>query len=75
MKSKHVNKNSTFHARIDKGWWKILSQLRTDTGKGFKELIEDALINTYYIGKDGKPEVHNNSKNGQAKYILGQTRN
>ncbi len=75
MKSRLVNKNSTFHARIDKGWWKILSQLRTETGKGFKELIEDALINTYYIGDDGKPEVYSKPKSGQAKIDLNLTRN
>ena len=75
MKGKQVNKNLTFHARIDRGWWKILSQLRTDTGKGFKELIEDALINIYCIGKDGKPEIYNKPKNGQVKEDLILTRN
>ena len=50
-------------------------QLKTETGKGIKELIEDALINTYYIGKDGKPQIYKSSIDEQAKDILGLARN
>lgn len=54
MKRLHDDKNLTFQQRIDVGWWKILSQLRTDTGKSFKELVEHALSNTYGIDHTGK---------------------
>ena len=60
MKRLQSYENSTFQVRLDKGWWKILSQLRTDTGKSFKELVEGALSDAYGIDKDGKPyEIKN----------------
>jgi len=52
--SKNVNKNMDFHVRIDKGWQDVLSQLKTNEKTSFKGLIEDALSNTYMIGKDAK---------------------
>lgn len=55
MKQLQSDKKLTFQQRIDMGWWKILSQLRTDTGKTFKELVEDALSDAYAINSDGKP--------------------
>ncbi len=75
MSNRQVDKKNTFQARVDKGWWKVLMQLKTETGKGIKELIEDALINTYYIGKDGKPQIYKSSIDEQAKDILGLARN
>lgn len=48
-RNRQVDNKPTFQARIDRGWWKVLSELRSNTGKGFKELIEDALSNTYYM--------------------------
>lgn len=60
MKSQQVDRNLSFQVRLDKGWWKILSQLRTDTGRSFKELVEGALSNTYGIDENGKPyEIKN----------------
>ena len=53
MKSEQVNKQLTFQVRVEKGWWRILSQLRTDEKRSFKELVEDALVNTYMI-ENGK---------------------
>lgn len=75
MKNRQVDKKDTFQARIDKGWWKVLMQLKTETGKGFKELIEDALINTYYIGRNGKPEIYVKPNNEKAADILELARN
>lgn len=76
MKNRQVDKKLTFQARIDRGWWKILLQLKAETGKGFKELIEDALVNTYIIGKDGKPEINlTESKLGRVNDISRLTRN
>lgn len=53
---KNVDKKITFQVRVDMGWWDTLSQLRTSRKMSFKALIENALVNTYMIGKDGKPE-------------------
>jgi hypothetical protein len=52
--NRQVDNNLTFQVRLNKSWWKILSQLKTDTGKSFKELVEDSLLNTYEIGLDNK---------------------
>lgn len=41
--------------RINDGWWKILAHIKADTRTTFKELVENALSNTYAIGEDGKP--------------------
>lgn len=54
---KNVNNNLTFHQRISIGWQPILIQLRKTTRRSIKGLVEDALSNTYAIGKDGKPYV------------------
>jgi hypothetical protein len=51
---KNVNKNLTFHQRIDIGWQPILTQLRKTTGNSIKGLVEDALSNTYGINEKGK---------------------
>lgn len=45
--SRQVTKKKTFQIRIDSGWWKILSQLKTDLGWSFKELVEHALVESY----------------------------
>ena len=45
--SKQINKNSSFLIRIDKGWWKMLSRLRTDYHRSFKGLVEHALTEAY----------------------------
>ncbi|HXK52844.1 hypothetical protein H6802_03885 [Candidatus Nomurabacteria bacterium] len=37
----------TFQIRLDIGWWKILSNLRTNSGQSFKTLVEYALSETY----------------------------
>lgn len=71
--SRQVDKNLTFQVRVDKGWWKILSELRTDTRMSFKDLIEDALVNCYGIGKDGKPESYITDK--QVNNNFSSTRN
>ena len=55
MKKLQSDKNLTFQVRIDKGWWKMLSLLRIDTGQSLKELVEDALSDVYAINTDGKP--------------------
>lgn len=56
----NVNKNLTFHQRIDIGWQPILDKLKKTTGRSIKGLIDDALSNTYAIGEDGKPyEIKN----------------
>ncbi len=52
--NRQVDNNLTFQVRLNKSWWKILSQLKTDTGKSFKELVEDSLLNTCEIGLDSK---------------------
>lgn len=56
MNVQKIDKKLTFQARLDIGWKKTLSQLKTETRMSFKGLIEDALTNTYMIGKDGKPK-------------------
>lgn len=58
---KNVNKNSTFHQRIDIGWQPILTQLRKTTGRSIKGLVEDALSNTYAINEKGKPYLIKNT--------------
>jgi len=55
MNNLQSDKKSTFQVRIDKGWWKILTLLRIDTGESLKGLVEHALSQSYGIGKDGKP--------------------
>ena len=45
--SKQINKKTTFLIRIDYGWWKILSQLKTDYEMPFRELVEYALSEMY----------------------------
>ena len=45
--SRQIDNNLTFQVRLNKSWWKILSQLRTDTRKSFKELVENALTSAY----------------------------
>lgn len=52
-KSKNVNKNKDFHVRIDKGWQDILIIFKSSEKTSFKDLIEDALSNTYII-ENGK---------------------
>lgn len=75
MKNRQVDKNLTFQVRIDRGWWKILSHLKTESGRGFKELVEDALTDAYGIGEDGKPEIFINTQKRQAQDILKITKN
>lgn len=57
MKSQQSDKKTTFQARIDKGWQRILMTLRAKTGRPVKELIEDALVKTYAIDDKGEPYV------------------
>jgi hypothetical protein len=45
--SQQNDKKLTFQIRVDRGLWKILSQLRTDHGWSFKELTEHALVEMY----------------------------
>lgn len=45
--SRQSDKNNTFQIRIDRFWWKILSQLKTNTGDTFKSLVEGALAEVY----------------------------
>ncbi len=48
-------KKKTFQVRIDRGWRKILTQLRADSGMTIRALVEDALSHVYGINEDGKP--------------------
>lgn len=52
--NRQIDNKPTFQVRLDRYWWKILSQLKTDTGKSFKELVENSLLNTYEIRLDSK---------------------
>jgi len=64
MKHKCVNKNRTFHARIDKGWQQLLIRMCVRTGRPIKGLIEDALENTYAIDTDGELYAIDERKSG-----------
>jgi hypothetical protein len=55
MKNRKVDSKNTFQVVVDRGWWEILAKLRISSRKSFRELVEDALSNTYAIDKDGKP--------------------
>lgn len=55
MKNRQIDKITTFQARIDKGWQRILLILRAKSGRPIKGLIEDALTNTYRIDDEGEP--------------------
>ncbi len=62
--SRQVTKKSTFQIRLDNGWWKILSQLKTDSGESFKSLVEYALAETYTgISKPELSKVFKGMKN------------
>jgi hypothetical protein len=63
MHNRKIDSKNTFQVVIDVGWWEILSALRTNTQKPFKELVEDALSNTYAIDKNGNPYFIKKEKN------------
>ncbi|EKE00175.1 MAG: hypothetical protein ACD_22C00082G0018 [uncultured bacterium] len=51
--SQQSDKKKTFQIRLDRGWWKILSQLKTNTRWSFRSLVEHALVEMY-TGKSTK---------------------
>jgi len=55
MINRKIDEKKIFQVVIDIGWQKILLNLRAETGRSIKSLVEDALSNTYGIDKDGKP--------------------
>ena len=64
--SRQVTKKNTFQIRLDIGWWKILSQLRTDSGESFKSLVEYALAEVYTgISESELDEVFKGMRNAQ----------
>lgn len=63
MKKLQIDYNLTKQVRIDTGYHKMLAQLRAELGVSMRSLIEDALINTYAIDKNGKPYVIKGIKN------------
>jgi len=63
--SQQSGKKITFQVRVDRGLWKVLSQLKTDYGWSFKELTEHALIEMYTGMSDEElNKLFNKSKNG-----------
>ncbi len=50
-----VDKNKTFQVRIDRGWQKMLQELKKTTGRSIGGLVNDAITNTYGIKSNGKP--------------------
>lgn len=52
MKSRQSDKKLTFQIRVDKGWWKLLSELRTEYRVPFKALVEIALTEVYSYAND-----------------------
>lgn len=57
MKNRQIDNKTTFQARLDKGWQRILLILRAKTSRPIKGLIEDALSRSYGIDKNGEPYV------------------
>jgi hypothetical protein len=55
MANRLIDKKSTFQVRIDRGWQKILLQLRAETEMTIRALVEDALSDSYPIDKKGSP--------------------
>ncbi len=54
MKNLQIDKKTTFQVRLDRGWQKILTQLRGEYGMSIKALVEQALSDTYGLDSDGK---------------------
>lgn len=55
MKNRQIDTKSTFQVRIDKGWQKILTQLRAETRMTIRALVEQALSNNYSVDGNGQP--------------------
>ena len=54
--SRQIDKKPTFQIRVDRGYWKILSQIRTDYHMSFKELVEHAIAEMHAADDDGELE-------------------
>lgn len=55
MENRQNDNKSTFQVRLDRGWRKILTTLRADTGSPIRRLVEDALSELYSIDDKGRP--------------------
>jgi len=51
MKSRQVDRKSTFQVRLDKGWQEILFSIRGKRNMSIKALVEEALSDWYVIEK------------------------
>lgn len=55
MQNRQVDTKTTFQARLDIGWRKVLLSMRARSGKTIRKLIEDALSEVYAIDEGGEP--------------------
>lgn len=54
MKSKQIDKKSTFLVRLDIYWWKTLTILRAEQRRSIKSLVEEALSESYSPISNGR---------------------
>lgn len=45
--SKQIYNKTSFLVRLDIGWWKILSRIKTRSGRSFKDIVEYALSEVF----------------------------